>query len=81
MGKADHFELGTWNATCDVCGFKFKANQLRDRWDGLKVCSKDYEPRHPLDRVRGVHDDQSVPWTRSEKTNEISPGDVTKDDF
>jgi len=66
MGKADKLVLGDWNAICDVCGFKYKASELKDRWDGLKVCKEDWEPRHPQDFVRTPKDDQSVAWTRSE---------------
>ena len=53
-GKRDYLKIGDYNAYCDVCGFKFKASELKDRWDGYKVCEKDYEPRHPQDFVRGV---------------------------
>lgn len=61
-----YFKLGSWNVTCDVCGFRFKADKLRKRWDGLMTCSKDWEPRHPQDFLRGVPDKQSVPWSRPE---------------
>jgi hypothetical protein len=57
---------GDWNAICDVCGFKFKASQLRRRWDGFMVCSEDYEERHPQDLLRVRPDRQSVPWVRPE---------------
>ena len=43
------YKKGTYNAICDVCGFKFKADQMRERWDGNFVCKKDYESRHPMD--------------------------------
>lgn len=42
---------------CDVCGFDFRAGQMRRRWDNLLVCPEDWEPRHPQDFVRGVRDD------------------------
>jgi len=67
--KRTYFKSGDWNAICDVCGRKYKASQLLDRWDGLKVCKKDYEERHPADFFRGRPDDQSVEWTRSEGTD------------
>ncbi len=82
MGKADYFDPGGHNAICDVCGFKFKAKQLRKRWDGVYVCSKDWEIRHPQDFIRGIKDDQHVPWTRPEATNSfLEIGDVTEDDL
>jgi hypothetical protein len=64
LGKADHLELGGYNALCDICGFKFKASQLRKRWDNLMVCTSDYEQRHPQDLIRLRPERQSVPWAR-----------------
>lgn len=55
---------GQWNTICDVCGFKFKSGDLKKRWDGMMCCKDDWEVRHPLDFVKGVPDDSSVPWTR-----------------
>lgn len=57
---------GDWNAVCDVCGFEFKASQLRKRWDGYRVCSKDWEQRHPQDFIRGKPERNRVPWARQE---------------
>ena len=56
--------LGQWSVLCDVCGFKFKSGDIKERWDGLRVCHDDFEQRHPSDffRVRG--EDTSVPFTR-----------------
>lgn len=51
-GPKDYLKLGDQNAICDECGFKYKLSELRDRWDGMKVCSKDWEPRHPRDYPR-----------------------------
>jgi len=57
-------DLGNWNALCDSCGRKFKASQLRRRWDGMMVCSEDYELRHPQDFLRVQKERISVPWAR-----------------
>lgn len=65
----DYFKKGEWNAICDRCGGKFKSSQLRKTWDGFYVCRDDYEPRHPQDFLRGVKDNQSVPWTRPEQAD------------
>ena len=59
-------KLGDWNAICDGCGFKFKASQLRRRWDNMMVCEDDWEQRHPQDFLKGQKDKQAVPWTRPE---------------
>src|ERR1017187_9327945 len=53
-----------YSALCDVCKFKFKASQLRLRWDGLMVCKEDWEPRHPSDFYRGRSDVHKLPFTR-----------------
>lgn len=51
-GPKDFAALGDFNAVCAVCGFKYKGSELRKRWDGVYVCDKDYEPRHPQDLIR-----------------------------
>jgi len=59
------YKAGSWNAICDVCSFKFKADQLRKRWDGLMVCDKDFELDHPQKYLKVFEDKTSVPWVRS----------------
>lgn len=63
-GHADYLKRGDWNAICDVCGFKFKASELRKRWDNLRVCKDDWELRQPQDFLKSRPDKQNVPWTR-----------------
>ena len=65
----NNLKLGDWNAICDVCGFKFKASQLKKRWDNLMVCKEDFEHRHSMDFFKGKPDDPSVAWTRPEDTS------------
>lgn len=52
-----HYKSGTWNYICPVCGFLYKADEVRRRWDGVYVCNKDWEPRHESEflRPRGEH--------------------------
>ena len=38
---------GNWKVACDVCGFWFPSGEMQQRWDGLVVCHKDFETRHP----------------------------------
>lgn len=54
-----------YNALCDVCQFKYKASELRKRWDGLMCCPEDWEYRHPLDFFRTRNDTHKLPFTRS----------------
>jgi len=57
----------SWKAICDVCGFEFYNYEIKDRWDGLKVCDKDWETRHPMDFLRTKKEESQVlPWTRPE---------------
>ena len=64
MPARNYYVPGDWNAVCDRCGFKFKASELREDWQGLRVCEEDYEERHPLDFLRAKPDKIFVPWTR-----------------
>ena len=66
MGKTDYLKLGDWNAICAVCGFKYKASELRKRWDGVYVCPSDHEERHPQDFVRARPDQRPLPFTAPE---------------
>ena len=72
---------GDWNAICDLSGFKCKASETVLRWDGLRVLRRFSEERQPQDFVRGVKDDPTVPWNRSEQpdvflTAPVTPGDL-----
>ena len=60
----NHLLLGNYNALCDSCGRKFKALDLRKRWDGLMVCTEDYETRHEQDFLRVQRERISVPYSR-----------------
>jgi hypothetical protein len=67
MSYKPRWDNGGWNVICDQCGRKFKDSDLQLRWDGLMVCSKDWEPRQPQDFVHGVADKQVPPFSRSEQ--------------
>ena len=56
MSYSPRYDRGDWKCICDACGIAYKASELQQRWDGLKVCSYDWEPRQPQDFVRGVAD-------------------------
>lgn len=58
------FKSGSWNAICDVCGFKFKSHQIKKRWDGLMVCENDYEQDHPQKFLRVQSDKIAPDWVR-----------------
>ena len=62
---------GTYSVLCDVCKFKFKNHELKQRWDGLWVCDADWETRHPMDFYRARNDTTLLPFIRS-NTNDIN---------
>ena len=66
-----YYKPGTWNVICDVCGFRFKSDQVRTRWDNLVVCQTDWEADHPQKYLKIQPDGQGVPFTRKE------PGEYT----
>ena len=73
MSYTSRYDRGDWIADCDVCGRKFKASKLIQRWDGLMCCEEDWEIRQPQDFVRGVADTQIAPWLRPEPSDSFIP--------
>lgn len=67
--------LGTWSVICDVCGFRFRSDEVKKRWDGLITCEKDWEIKHPQLTIRVPKEDIAPPFTRPEPA-EISVGPV-----
>lgn len=61
-----YYKKGCWNVICDSCGFQFKSDEVKKRWDGLIVCKDDFETDHPQKFVRARVDKQAVPFTRPE---------------
>jgi hypothetical protein len=43
---------------------------MKERWDGQKVCPRDWEPRNILDFFRVPGENMSVPWTRDDTTGD-----------
>lgn len=73
MSYIPRYDKGDWIADCDVCGRKYKASVLRQRWDGLMCCPDDWEIRQPQDFVRGIPDTQIAPWLRPEPNDSFIP--------
>ncbi len=70
MSYTSTADRGNFLAICDDCGKKYKASELRKRWDGLMVCVKTcYEERPMQDFVRAAIDHMSVPWSRPENSD------------
>lgn len=64
MSKGWDYKSGDWLVICDSCAKKLKASKTKERWDGFRVCSECWEPRHPVDFIRSRADKISVPFTR-----------------
>lgn len=80
--SGDEFILGDSNSLCDCCGFKFKHSQLRKRWDGAMVCSKDWEPRHPQDSIKIRGERNNIRDARPEPEYRfLAVGEITSDDL
>jgi hypothetical protein len=52
-------------AICDVCGFRYKYNQLRKNSYGLLVCPEDWEgaydfKNHPQNKTPNVRDSEFI---------------------
>ena len=74
-GPKDYLKIGDHNAFCDVCGFKYKASELRKRWDGMMVCDGDYEQRHQMDFLRSIPEKPAPPFSRprNDKASDLIP--------
>ena len=66
---ANFYSKGQWNFFCDLCGAKEKSGNGVKTWDNFYVCKWHKEVRNPQDFLKGVKDDQTVPWARPEATD------------
>lgn len=77
---ADTWRSGVWKAICDVCGFEFFSDELEKRWDGLMVCRKDFETRHPQEFMRPIVE-HKIPWSRPEQPDVFIGPDYSADSY
>lgn len=73
MGVADFYAKGDYNAQCYECGRKFKFSMLKKHWKGYYVCVDHWEPRQTQDFVRGVVDNQTVPYAQPQPAPTFAP--------
>ena len=78
-GRNPGYISGDYWQNCDVCGFNYRRSQMRQRWDGLWVCDKDWEPQHPQDLVVGIPDHQAVPVARPDHVDFTNSTTLTAD--
>jgi hypothetical protein len=78
---SEAYRHGDHLATCDRCGRKFYASQLRQEWTGLRVCSDDWDARHSQDLKRGRAERPGVPFARLPIAIMIDTNDIQADDL
>tara|TARA_B100000282_G_scaffold287900_1_gene255921 strand:+ start:630 stop:1019 length:390 start_codon:yes stop_codon:yes gene_type:complete len=61
-------------AICDRCGFRYNYLDLREEWNGLKVCPECYETKHPqLEPISKPNDPQALFQPRVDVTDDNNP--------
>jgi len=66
MGNT-YYASGQWNYDCQLCGRKRKSGDIRQRWDGLRVCKDTcWETRQPQDFPGEPYDKISVPFANED---------------
>jgi len=82
MKERQHrFIPGDYLMTCDECGVVFRRSEMRERWDKSWVCSKDWEPKHPQESVRGKADKMQVPVARPQGEDVYILTPISSDDL
>ena len=62
---------------CDRCGFQYKLLELSKEWNGAKVCSECFEPKHPqLEPLPHVMDPEALYEARPDTDKEVGEGYV-----
>lgn len=79
---SDSYIPGDEYVYCDRCGFKLRRSATRKTWDGLIVCHKDWEPRHPQDQVKARSERQTIKDARPEPEHRfLGANEITADDL
>ena len=72
------YALGKFaKALCDRCGFEYKLLDLKEEWNGAKVCPHCYEPKHPqLEPLTATADSEALYKPRPNNDAEEGEGFV-----
>lgn len=67
---------------CDLTGLKVRMSQTKKTWDGLRVASSVWYPKHPQLEIRAFPDNPAVQDARSEPTEVfvLGPYEVDPED-
>jgi hypothetical protein len=63
-GRANFYRSGSNNIICDRTGFKMKAEDCKQEWNGFFVRRESWERRQPQDLLRGFPDRQQPDISR-----------------
>jgi len=69
MGTERFYKPGSFYRICDRTGFATRAERTRSEWNNLIVSDRVWEARQPQDFVKGVADNQTVPFARPRQPN------------
>jgi len=69
MGTERFYKPGSFYRICDRTGFATRAERTRTEWNNLIVSDRVWEARQPQDFVKGVADNQTVPYARPRQPN------------
>jgi len=69
MGTERFYKPGSFYRICDRTGFAIRAERTRTEWNNLIVSDRVWEARQPQDFVKGVADNQNVPFPRPRQPN------------
>ena len=62
---------------CDRCAFEYNLSELREEWNGAKVCPDCYEPKHPqLEPLTATADPEALYRPRPNNDHEEGEGFV-----
>ncbi len=71
MARDKFYRPGDYYQIDDIRGYKVRASQTQQQWDGMQTLPSSFSPRQPQDLVTGVRDDQSVPVPRPRQANQF----------
>ena len=78
----NYYKKGSNNVICDRTGFKLKAEDVVEEWNGFKVRKQSFEERHPQDNLKGFRDNQTPKVSRPEQDDVfLEVGEVTPEDL
>lgn len=82
-GNATGYEqrVGDHRAICAWSGFQGWASEMVRQWDGQYVLKRFCDERNPQDFLKGVPDNQNVPWTNPEPPDTFLSAPVLASDL